>query len=127
MPHLVKDIPSHSWIKRKIDPIPNRFGIKPGCHWDGVNRSNDYPVDTIVHFCGELLLKLEIRSLWMVYQWMRGSGGEYDGALGEGNRKPPEIALGNLGDDEKMKESGFIISSGHSQPQLDTKENRSNT
>ncbi|KAK9690938.1 hypothetical protein RND81_09G164800 [Saponaria officinalis] len=35
-----KDIPSNSWLRRGIDFEPNRHGIKPGRHWDGINRSN---------------------------------------------------------------------------------------
>ncbi|KAK9667898.1 hypothetical protein RND81_13G018900 [Saponaria officinalis] len=37
-----QDIPSHSWLKRGLDFEPNRYGIKPGRHWDGVNRSTGY-------------------------------------------------------------------------------------
>ena len=39
---IPQEVPPHSWLKRGAADPGNRYNLRPGRHWDGVNRSTGF-------------------------------------------------------------------------------------
>lgn len=60
---IPQEIPGHSWIKRGAIAPANRYNIKPGRWWDGVDRGNGFERQMFLHMNNRRAQELEAR-MW---------------------------------------------------------------
>ncbi|KXZ42765.1 hypothetical protein GPECTOR_119g396 [Gonium pectorale] len=60
---IPQEIPPYSWITRKVAAPANRYNIRPGRHWDGVDRSTGFEKELFAHQNTRAAKELEAR-LW---------------------------------------------------------------
>ena len=58
-----QEVPPHSWLRRRMGPPVNRYNIRPGRHWDGVDRSNGFEAN-MFKTRNELAARGETAYMW---------------------------------------------------------------
>jgi Pre-mRNA-splicing factor of RES complex len=62
--NIPQEVPPHSWLRRGVAAPGNRYNLRPGRHWDGVDRSNGFEKQMFKTLNAQRARDLEAR-MWM--------------------------------------------------------------
>jgi pre-mRNA-splicing factor CWC26 len=60
---IPQEVPPHSWLRRGVAAPVNRYNLRPGRHWDGVDRSTGFEKDAFKLINKKQAQELEAR-MW---------------------------------------------------------------